>query len=307
MEKLCSYAGPAQVIYSNLIKLKILHFFISKILNKNLLRYFIFDLRSFIIYILSMKIHLFLFYWISLCMLFFAASCNSDAEKSRVMAKGVKFPFNTPSEIAEPKLSSLIYNLPIDHTAGVAITQGPLNLNVDSSHGYLCCLYAIDFATCLAQENQTEIYPGKIVAARKGIVIALHDEGIADGAFYNIDLSADGFGNWIAIEHELNEISFYAHLNEIKVSIGKRVESGQEIGIEGSTGNAGCRHLHFSVHRLIGKKSLNICPFDTTQYQSIPYKLQYYNQSNNQLQITDIRIFAGINRANDARFYSLLQ
>jgi len=223
-------------------------------------------------------------------MLFFTTACYSDCGKSKVMAKGVKIPFDVPVEVTEPNLSSLIYNLPLNHPDGVAIIQGPLNLNAGCSHGYLNCLYALDFATCTP--------PGKILAARSGVVVALHDEGIADGAFYNVDSSGDGFGNWVAVKHEFNEVSFYAHLNEIKVAIGDHLESGQEIGIEGSTGQAGARHLHFSVHRLIGEKSENICPYNTSQYESIPYRLQCCTHTDGQLQIIDIRTFAKINDKN---------
>jgi len=179
-----------------------------------------------------------------------------------MMAKGVKIYFDVHVEITEPNLSSLIYNLPLNHPDGVAITQGPLNLNPDCSHSYLNCLYALDFATCLTSEKATDTPPGKVLAARRGVVVAIHDEGIANGAFYNVDSSGDGFGNWVAVKHEFNEVSFYAHFNEIKVAIGDHLESGQEIGIEGSTGQAGCRHLYFSVHRLIGEKSENICPYN---------------------------------------------
>ena len=102
-------------------------------------------------------------------MLFFTTACYSDCGKSKVMAKGVKIPFDVPVEVTEPNLSSLIYNLPLNHPDGVAIIQGPLNLNAGCSHGYLNCLYALDFATCTP--------PGKILAARSGVVVALHDEG----------------------------------------------------------------------------------------------------------------------------------
>ena len=44
-------------------------------------------------------------------------------------------------------------------------------------------------------------------------------------------------------------MTLYAHLSKVLVKEGAEVAAGEPIGIEGASGRAGNRHLHFSVHR----------------------------------------------------------
>jgi murein DD-endopeptidase MepM/ murein hydrolase activator NlpD len=55
------------------------------------------------------------------------------------------------------------------------------------------------------------------------------------------------YGKYVTIEHEDGVRSMYAHLSEILVKSGQRVEAGQVIGRMGSTGSANGAHLHFEV------------------------------------------------------------
>lgn len=54
-----------------------------------------------------------------------------------------------------------------------------------------------------------------------------------------------GFGKLVTIQHDRRHISLYAHLGEIKVSLGQQVPAGQLIGKVGETGLATGPHLHF--------------------------------------------------------------
>jgi hypothetical protein len=58
-----------------------------------------------------------------------------------------------------------------------------------------------------------------------------------------------GFGNHVLIEHANHYFTLYAHLDEIHVSVGDEVGSGKVLGTMGDTGQAGNRHVHFSLHR----------------------------------------------------------
>lgn len=58
-----------------------------------------------------------------------------------------------------------------------------------------------------------------------------------------------GYGNVIVLKHGENLRTTYAHLSEISVSAGARVEHGQVIGLSGQSGNASGPHLHFEVIR----------------------------------------------------------
>jgi hypothetical protein len=54
-----------------------------------------------------------------------------------------------------------------------------------------------------------------------------------------------GYGKYVVIEHPNGEKSLYAHLNRLLVTLGQRVDQGQQIGNVGNTGSSTGPHLHF--------------------------------------------------------------
>ena len=55
------------------------------------------------------------------------------------------------------------------------------------------------------------------------------------------------FGNAVVIAHGENVRTLYAHLSRIDVVVGQSVETGDTIGLVGSTGRSSGPHLHFEV------------------------------------------------------------
>ena len=58
-----------------------------------------------------------------------------------------------------------------------------------------------------------------------------------------------GFGNCIMLKHGNGFETLYGHLSKILVSVGQKIEIGQQIGNVGSTGRSTGPHLHYEVHK----------------------------------------------------------
>jgi len=82
----------------------------------------------------------------------------------------------------------------------------------------------------LAAPNGTPIH-----AAGAGVVVAAGP--------------AEGYGNAVLIDHGNGYLTHYGHMSAITAKLGQRVEAGDQIGNEGSTGHSTGPHLHFEVHQ----------------------------------------------------------
>ncbi|MFN4206108.1 MAG: peptidoglycan DD-metalloendopeptidase family protein [Agrobacterium albertimagni] len=58
-----------------------------------------------------------------------------------------------------------------------------------------------------------------------------------------------GYGNMVEIDHGLGLTTRYGHMSRILVSEGDMVETGQILGLSGSTGRSTGPHLHYEVRR----------------------------------------------------------
>lgn len=91
-----------------------------------------------------------------------------------------------------------------------------------------------------ADENQNKVY-----ANCEGVVKEIQT-GVPN------DTRATGkrsWGNFVLIQHPNGMMTRYAHLREIYVKVGEHVDENTCIGIEGDSGKAYHRHLHFEVYK----------------------------------------------------------
>ncbi|WP_039738422.1 M23 family metallopeptidase, partial [Saccharomonospora halophila] len=58
---------------------------------------------------------------------------------------------------------------------------------------------------------------------------------------------ASGFGLWVRVQRDDGLTTLYGHIHESLVSVGQRVEAGQEIATLGNRGQSTGPHLHFGV------------------------------------------------------------
>lgn len=86
---------------------------------------------------------------------------------------------------------------------------------------------------------------GVDIASGKGSAIYSIGRGVILATGFN-----SGFGNWVAVRHENDMVSLYAHLvRPSGLTNGTGVDNNSIIGYEGSTGNSTGSHLHLSLYR----------------------------------------------------------
>ena len=69
----------------------------------------------------------------------------------------------------------------------------------------------------------------------------------ADGLVSNVIRSRKGLGNVVEIDHGNGYMTRYAHLADIEVRKGRKLEKGTRIGYVGVSGNSFAPHLHYEV------------------------------------------------------------
>jgi murein DD-endopeptidase MepM/ murein hydrolase activator NlpD len=67
------------------------------------------------------------------------------------------------------------------------------------------------------------------------------------------------FGNYVAIEHEDGDASWYMHMqtNSATVAVGQNLARGTQIGLLGTTGRSKGPHVHFHVTPGLSTSSTN--------------------------------------------------
>ncbi len=71
----------------------------------------------------------------------------------------------------------------------------------------------------------------------------------ADGVVSDVIMSRKGLGNVVVVTHDGGYVTRYAHLADIEVKKGKRLNRGDKIGCIGVSGTSFAPHLHYEVIR----------------------------------------------------------
>ena len=90
--------------------------------------------------------------------------------------------------------------------------------------------------------SRTASHNGHDWAVNTGTKVRATAEGVVELAYFS-----ESYGYNILINHNNGFKTRYAHLSEVKVSKGEKVEQSQVIALSGSTGFSTGPHLHFEV------------------------------------------------------------
>lgn len=72
---------------------------------------------------------------------------------------------------------------------------------------------------------------------------------IAEGVVESINKHGSAYGNHICVKHPDGNVSLYAHMSKVSVTVGQSVGLDTPLGIMGATGNANGAHLHLELHQ----------------------------------------------------------
>ena len=112
-------------------------------------------------------------------------------------------------------------------------------------------LSSVSFAQVGASVGQKVNPFYKVETAHNGVdLIAPQGDpvlAVADGTVTDVITSRKGLGNVVEITHPGGYVTRYAHLADVKVSRGQRVQRGRTIASVGISGNSFAPHLHFEL------------------------------------------------------------
>jgi murein DD-endopeptidase MepM/ murein hydrolase activator NlpD len=109
-------------------------------------------------------------------------------------------------------------------------------------------------------------HTGVDLAAPRGNPIRAAQQGQVIWAGYD---STNGLGWSVKIDHCHHLSTVYGHMDKLLVSVGEYVQQGQEVGLEGSTGNSTGPHLHYMVE-------WNNMWLDPMLYYTSKYTISHY-------------------------------
>lgn len=143
------------------------------------------------------------------------------------------------------------------------------------SHSWTNAFYALDLANAYDK-------PAAIIRASadgKAFVFNGEDGKLCPepkGSPAKADSSSCGlsWGNHIKILHEGGYYSFYVHLDHPLIANGELVKKGQPIGVEGWTGAAGHRHLHWSIQKIPGSNQAEWEKRISWDGESVPFQFK---------------------------------
>lgn len=124
-----------------------------------------------------------------------------------------------------------------DFLLGVAFTPlgYPANYAINSKFGY---------RGDPIRKGKVEFHPGIDFKGKRGDAVKSTADGkvVIAGWF-------QGYGLCVKIRHKNNLETLYGHLSKVNVKVGQMINTGQVLGLVGSTGHSTGNHLHYEVRK----------------------------------------------------------
>lgn len=169
-----------------------------------------------------------------------------------------------PPEAPLPPLA-----LPVDADTEVVCTHA----SGEGSHSWENAYWALDL------DSPYDRPPATIRASAPGVAFVFPRGATCPAprgtpARTEDDPCGEGWGNHVKVLHGGGYFTLYAHLERALVRDGQRVERGEALGVEGATGMAGHRHVHWSVQRLPGRNEAEWLQRIAWIGDSVPFRFE---------------------------------
>ena len=92
-------------------------------------------------------------------------------------------------------------------------------------------------------DGRVKHHDGIDIAAPMGSDITAPKAGVVA----HVGQDADGYGNYVVVDHGGGVRTLYAHAETINVKVGEKVKMGDKLATVGNTGHSTGAHLHFEV------------------------------------------------------------
>jgi murein DD-endopeptidase MepM/ murein hydrolase activator NlpD len=125
-------------------------------------------------------------------------------------------------------VASIPFHQPIKNLEPEKILSG-FGIRINPFHKGLCDHPGIDISVPRGTEVLATA-PGQVITARKSGLLA-------------------GYGNFIEVDHRNGFTTRYAHLEELNVKVGQKIERGSVIATTGNSGGSVAPHLHYEIIR----------------------------------------------------------
>ena len=122
----------------------------------------------------------------------------------------------------------------------------PYGMRVNPVTGVYKLHAGVDIS-CGGAGGQTGPFTKQIVAAKAGTV--------------SYAGWCSGYGNTVMITHDDGYLTLYAHNYTMSVTVGQRVNQGQQIAIMGTTGNSTGAHCHFEIRDGMWGNTMDPAPY----------------------------------------------